>query len=464
MTLHVPDDLPVEIVERPQVSPDSARGGSQLSQHWSSLGVKMGGSLGVQRDGGQLDVSRETGSSDLERVAWALKHPIGRSVEAVAAELSHASVCRTSEAKTTVAIAVSDSTRPVPNDAILCPLLVHLEECGFRQSQIKIIVGCGKHRPLCEDEAKSLVGPGVLRDAQFVVHCANQSETTFLGTTSRGTPVNVNKDFSQADLRIVTGMIEPHQFAGFSGGGKGVVIGLGNESTISHNHSMLLQDGARIGVFEGNPVREDIEEGSRLVGVHFVVNVVLGPDKRILRAFAGSYPEAYIEGVGFARGVFSVPFRSLSDIVAVSCGGHPKDINLYQAQKALAHVEPLVKPGGVIILLAECAEGIGDEQFERWMREARSPWDVAQRFREQGFHLGAHKAFLLARTMLKAKIFLVSSLSDNLAEALGFEPYPSVNEAFRSALTRCRGTATVSVVPQGTGMILVGGRRDTKTC
>lgn len=485
MSLAIPDDLDTEILSLPGMLTDSASCGSWPSHcpHPSggAAGIPPGASNGRRAEGSTgkavSTVSHDPGSSNLAEVALALDHSVGRSLELVAATCYAPSAGRLRsghDAKPTVAIAVSDSTRPVPNDAILRPVIARLVACGFEQSHVKVIVACGRHRLPREDEARLLANPASIGSAQFLVHNTDEGETVFLGVTSRGTPVNINKDFALADLRIVTGMIEPHQFAGFSGGAKAAVIGLGNEATIGHNHSLLLQEGARAGIFAGNPVRDDIEEAARLVGVHFVVNVVMGPGRRILRAFAGAYPEAYMEGVEFARRLFSVPFRSSCDIVVASCGGYPKDINLYQAQKALAHIEPLVKPGGVIVLLAECPEGIGDEKFQWWIREsaarecsttekasttagsAMTPESILDRFREDGFQLGVHKAFLLARTMAKAKVFLVSSLPESLAKGLGFEPFSHANRALHAALARLGRAVKVAVVPQGTGMILAG--------
>ncbi len=357
----------------------------------------------------------------------------------------------------TIAIAVSDATRPVPTDAILRTIMERLKACGFEPDQVTIMMGCGRHRPPREEEVRSILDPEGLDGTRFLSHSADKGDTVFLGTTSRGTPVNINRDFIQADLRVVTGMIEPHQFAGFSGGAKVAVIGLGNEATIRHNHSLLAGEGARAGVLDGNPVREDIEEAAQLIGIHFVVNVVMAPRGRILKAFAGTYPEAYREGVEFARRSFSVSFRSQCDVVVVSCGGYPRDIDLYQAQKALAHVEPMVRSGGVLVLVAECPEGTGDAQFQDWMRRAVSSGAPLEYFRDREFQLGAHKAYLTARTMMKAAVFLVSSLPAGLARDMGFEPFGDVGEALDVALTRLGHVTKVGIVPHGTGMILSSG-------
>lgn len=390
-----------------------------------------------------------------EAVEDALNHPLGDVLESVVEQ--RASDLSKSVSELNAVIVVSDATRGVPNDAILKLLISRLETVGIRRGNMTILIGCGKHRQPYEDEMTRIVDPATIKGIGVVAHEAGKSETTYVGTTSYGTEVHIDSNYVKADLRIITGMIEAHQLAGFSGGAKSVFIGLGGEQTISHNHSLLVQPSAKMGVFEGNPVREDMEEGFGFVGADFMVNVVLDTQKRVLKAFAGTYREAYREGVRFAADASAVYFDEPADIVIVSCGGHPKDINMYQAQKALAHIEPMLKPGGMAILLARCPDGLGEGLFMQWMHEASSPHDVLERFQREGFILGAHKAFLLARSLDKFKTFLVSDLDEETTRDLFFVPSPTAQAAVDEAVEQCRNAGilnpSVIVVPQGIGIL-----------
>jgi nickel-dependent lactate racemase len=194
-----------------------------------------------------------------------------------------------------------------------------------------------------------------------------------VGTTSRGTRLEVFQDYLDADLRICTGNIEYHYFAGFSGGAKAVVPGLCSYAAISGNHSMMLAPTARAGIIAGNPVREDIDEAGALIGIDFIFNVLLDEDKRIIRAVAGHYLEAHRAGAAAYDRRCDLRIPAAADVVVASPGGMPKDINLYQAQKTLDNVAGAVRDGGVIVLVARCREGFGQKTFEEWRTSTSSP-------------------------------------------------------------------------------------------
>lgn len=267
-----------------------------------------------------------------------------------------------------VAIAVSDITRPVPSRLILEALIPWLTNLGVAEERITVLVGGGLHRPANSEDLNSIIGEGLLgRIKNIVAHDADNEEMlAYLGSSQAGTPVYVNKYFAQADFRIVTGMIDAHQFMGFTAGAKGAVIGLGGRPTITGNHARLFNPGAELGRLEGNPVRNDLEDIGRKIGVDFIVNVVLNDKKQVIKAVAGHSVQAHRQGVDYAKGVLGVHL-SPADIVIASPGGFPKGINVYQAQKALTPAAQAVKEGGTIILVAECMESSGEESFEREM-------------------------------------------------------------------------------------------------
>ena len=359
-----------------------------------------------------------------------------------------------------VVIVVSDKTRPVPNDVILPALLARLQEQGIRDSHITLVAATGAHEPMGPDEFGSILPPEIIERYSVLTHdVADERNLQWVGTTSRGTPVWINRRYLEADVRILVGNVDPHQFVGFTGGAKGVVIGLAGLATIEANHSMMTHSLARMGIDRGNPVREDIDEGGRLVGIDFVINVVLNGQHLIVRAFAGA-PEAVAEeSRSLSLALAQVEFDEAADVVIASAGGYPKDINLYQAQKALAHASRVVRPGGTVILVAECSQGVGDPLYESRMTEAFSLEDVVDRFHREGFQLGTHKAYLFAGDMIKAQTLLVSSLPEPLAKRLFFAPFSTLSEALEAALAGRGPTARVAILPEASVVVPVRSGR-----
>lgn len=356
----------------------------------------------------------------------------------------------------TVAIAVSDITRPVPSRLILDELITWLEQWGITEDQIIVLVGGGLHRPASADDLKYILGENLLnRVKNIVAHDADDEEMlAFLGTSAQGTPVYVNKYFTQADYRIVTGMIDAHQFMGFTAGAKGAVIGLGGRPTITGNHARLFRHGAELGRLEDNPARLDLEDIGKIIGVDMIVNVVLNDKKQVVKAVAGHPIEAHRHGAEFAKGVFGVPMEP-AHIVIASPGGFPKDINLYQAQKALTPAFQIVKEGGTIILVAQCIEGSGEESFEQEMSLHKTPREVVESFAAREFVIGPHKAYLWARTLDKARTIIVSDqISSTLAKTLMVEVASSLQEALDMALPNYT-SPKVAVLPNASSMIPV---------
>ena len=326
------------------------------------------------------------------------------------------------------AIAISDATRPVPNDILLPPLLAQLHGKGIREEEISIIVGTGNHRAATPDELPQLVGADIARRYRVLSHVYDDpAQLVRLGETSRGTPVVINRTFAEANTRIIVGMIDPHQFVGYTGGCKGAFIGLAGGETIAANHSMLSDPAAKLGVCNGNPVREDIDELTDFLSIDLVINVVLNTANEVVRVFAGDPHDVLAAAVPLVQDVCETAVPHAMDVVIASPGGYPKDINLYQAQKALAHACELVRPGGSVILVAECREGAGDDLYEAWMAAARTPQEVVTRFEREGFRMGAHKAFLFARSLLKAHTYLVSR-GDCSRSSTKTPPNPRTND------------------------------------
>ncbi|MGE5580273.1 MAG: nickel-dependent lactate racemase [Bacillota bacterium] len=248
-----------------------------------------------------------------------------------------------------VVIMASDMTRPSPSHKLLPPLLERLKSVGLPEDDVTVVFGMGIHRHMTDAEKRALVGDRVF-DNYRCVESTESGEYIHLGTTSRGTPVEVCPEVASCDLLICTGNIEYHYFAGYSGGVKAVLPGACSQRTVEANHAMQLLPGAELGSYDNNPVRQDIEEAGKMIGVDFILNVVLDEKKNIVRAVAGDPVQALAEGREVVDRLYGIPIEREADIVVVSAGGRPKDVNLYQAQKALENATRAVKPGGVIVL------------------------------------------------------------------------------------------------------------------
>jgi lactate racemase len=354
----------------------------------------------------------------------------------------------------TAAIAINDKTRPVPHTVLLPPLLRRLEALGLAPTDIHLIVATGLHAPMRPEEFPAILPSEVLQRYPVESHDARDpARLVYRGETGRGTPVWVNLQFAEADLRIVLGAIEPHQFEGFSGGVKSAAIGLGGANTIQHNHVLMSLPGARLGEFEANPARQDVEEIGAKIGVHFALNAVLNQSKLLVHALAGEPRAVMTSGVPLARQACQLAVTSRYDALIVSAGGHPKDINLYQAQKALAHAALVARPGATIILCAACPEGAGSQGYESWMQGKGTFTEVLERFRQEAFQIGPHKAFLIARDAIQFNLLFVSEMEEARARALLLPPVGSLQQAIDFALARLPRGGRVGVLPHASSTI-----------
>ncbi|MCJ7738326.1 MAG: nickel-dependent lactate racemase [Anaerolineae bacterium] len=345
-----------------------------------------------------------------------------------------------------IAIVTSDLTRPCPSDRLLPPMLDELRAAGVPDDNVVIVMALGLHRPMTVTEIQSTMGADVCRHVQVINH--DPDDIVRVGTTSAGTPVELFRPVVEADVRICMGNIEFHYFAGYSGGAKAILPGCASKATIQANHAMMVNPAARTGNIEGNPVRRDIEEGSALVGIDFILNVVVDDHKHIVDAFAGDVTAAHRRGCRRVAQRGLVPIARQADIVLVSAGGHPKDINLYQAQKALDNASHAVRSGGTIILVAECPEGLGNRTFEQWMTEAHSADDILARIQRE-FVLGGHKAAAIAAVTKIAQIYLVSSLPAQMARQCGMVPFDSVIQALDAARSGFDIQPSLLIMPDG---------------
>ena len=346
----------------------------------------------------------------------------------------------------TVAIITSDITRPMPTYKVMPALLDELYAAGIRKEDVTLVFALGSHRKQTEQEHQKLAGERAYREIRCID--SDPDDCVSYGTTSRGTPVDIFRAVAEADRRICLGNIEYHYFAGYSGGAKAIMPGVSTRAAIQANHSRMVLPEAKAGALETNPLRMDIEEAGAMVGIDFIVNVVLSEHKEILRAVAGDPTLAHRAGCAFLDTLYRKELDAPADIVLVSQGGAPKDLNLYQTQKALDNAKHAVRDGGVIILIGSCHEGLGEKTFEQWMTSAPTAHSLIERIGTE-FKLGGHKAAAIAMVLERAEVDLVSDLDDDFVRSIFLVPQPSAQVALDRAFEKLGRDATVLAMPFG---------------
>lgn len=318
--------------------------------------------------------------------------------------------------KDKIAIVIDDITRPLPSQKILPPLIDELTSSGIKEEDITIIIATGLHRKLTREEISKLVGKETSHRIKIINHDPySKKNLVSLGQTSRGSEISINKTFMEVDVKILVGDIEYHQFFGYGGGAKSIHPGIADAESIKHIHSQLDSTQARAGILRSNPIQEELREVIQMAKPDFVLNVVLNSKGEIVRAFTGGVFEVLYRGAKLVDEMYKVKFPQRVDSVIASCGGFPRDIDLYQSQKAIESAMKVVKEKGKVILFAQCREGWGSEMFQKWMKETKNPEEIIQRIKEK-FVMGLHKAYLLAKEVQWAKVYLYSEMNPSETE------------------------------------------------
>ncbi len=364
------------------------------------------------------------------------------------------SLAELARGRSSACIVICDITRPVPNELILQPLLETLEQAGLKRDQILILVATGLHRPNEGDELVELVGQSIVDQYRIENHHGQvQEEHTFLGESPRGVPIWIDSRYVEADLKITTGLIEPHLMAGFSGGRKLVCPGIAAIETIKvwHGPTFLEDPRADCGILEGNPVHEENTWIARHTGCDFIVNVVIDSQRRPLRVVAGDMEQAFLEGVDFCRQVVTDKVQEPVDIVVTSCAGYPLDTTFYQAVKGLTGALPIVKQGGTIVMAASLSEGIGSPQFEQLFDENADLESFVDRILNTDyFVMDQWQLEELAKVRRKAKVKIVSDgLPADTINRLFVESAPSVEQAVADSVEEYGAQASIAVIPKG---------------
>jgi nickel-dependent lactate racemase len=356
-----------------------------------------------------------------------------------------------------VCIVFTDITRASPDHLLVPALLRELEAAGVQNESVTLLCGIGLHRPSTPEEKVAKLGQAVV-DRYRVIDNEPQNEEMLvdLGVTEGGVPVSAHRAAVEADLLIATGLVEPHQYAGYSGGRKTVAVGAAGEPLIAHTHGPAFVDhpSTRLGRIEDNPFHEAVTEAARRAGLDFILNVVLDDKKNVVRVKAGEPVETHRQLVAFARSIYEVSIPRQVDI-AIGGVGYPKDANLYQASRAASYLffapTPVVKPGGFLIVPARCDEGpgdgVGEQRFFDAMRDAPDVQAILCDAREHGYPPGQQRAFVMAKVLEEARVVIVGSECADAISACKMTPARTMEEALAMAARELGDSLDVLVVP-----------------
>ena len=348
-----------------------------------------------------------------------------------------------------IAIITSDISRPCPSDRMLPFIVAELEAAEIPDEDVTIVLALGIHRSMTDEEIAQTLSPQIQQRFRVIEH--DPQDVVSLGTTSAGTPVEIFRPVVEADVRICLGNLEFHYFAGFSGGAKTIFPGCASRASLSANHAMMVNPQAAGGRLDGNPLRLDLEEAVAMLGVDFILNVIVDNEHCIVGAVAGDLTAGHRAGCELlaSRGAVNIPKQA--DIVIASAGGFPKDIDFVQGHKALESAKYFVRQDGILILVAECVDGIGNRVFESWLLEQESPEESIERIQRE-FVLGGHKAAAIGLILRRAQIFIVTDLAENIIRQGGMQPFSDVQRALEAAMSELGGDSQVIVLPQATSI------------
>ena len=369
--------------------------------------------------------------------------------EAIRHPISSSSLANLVPPLGSIVVVISDSTRPAPNRLMLEALLAELGDDAA--GRMHVLVATGLHRPTRDDELDRMLGPDLRRRLRITNHDAHDTTSLrAIGRTSSGRPVLINRRYLDADVRITLGLIEPHFFAGFSGGAKLIMPGVAGEASILRNHDaeMIGHPKARWGTLAGNPIHREQREAARLAGCDFSLNVTIAGDGAITGIFAGALEPAHDAGCRAALEAAMQPVDQAYDVVVTTNGGHPLDLNLYQAVKGMDAAAQIVRRGGHIVMAAECREGAGHGDFVRILREHRTPRAMTRAIQDAPHVRGDQwQNQIFGRVLDSATVHLhAGGLTDDEVRAAHCVPCPDVARRTRELVGE---SSRVCVLPRG---------------
>ena len=408
-----------------------------------------------------LDASRLSGvlTSDLERYCPG-KSPEALVQEALAHPVDSLPLWQLSQGKRHITIIASDHTRPVPSKLLMPALLAQIRR-GNPRAEITILIATGCHRDTTREELVAKFGPEIVENETIVVHnCDDAENMCLLGTLPSGGPCWVNRLAVEADLLVSEGFIEPHFFAGYSGGRKAVLPGVAGRETVLANHcaEFIAHPAARAGSLDSNPIHRDMVWAAQQAGLAFILNVVLNSEKQVIHAVAGDAISAHRAGCAFLESLCGVK-AAPADIVISTNGGYPLDQNIYQAVKGMTTAEATVKDGGVIIMLAKSNDGHGGEAFCRELAAGEDMdalmYSILRRPRNQTLP-DQWQAQIMIRILQKARLIYISDAPEDLVRSLHMTPAKDLPQALALAETMLqKKEPKVTVIPDGLGVIVL---------
>ena len=347
-----------------------------------------------------------------------------------------------------VVVLVTDNTRPCPDDRLLPPILAELEH-NVSRDNITIIVALGLHPPLERNELIKLLGLEIIEHYNVINH--NINDTIYIGTTSRGTPVDINKRVVEADFRISTGFIEPHFFAGFSGGRKSIAPGVFSVRSAYKNHSykMIEHPYTRDGILDGNLLHADLLEQAKMGKLDFIVNVLLNKQREITHVVSGDPVKAHKKGCELSREIAGVKVNNKADITITTNSGAPLDLDLYQSCKGMYTASKVTRDGGIVIIASACNTGIGPESFRELHASVDRPIEVLQKIRREQPIGVQWQNQVLAVLQLRNDIYMVSELEDQVLRDMMIVPVNTIDEGLKKAFSILGDDAEITVIPEG---------------
>jgi len=356
-------------------------------------------------------------------------------------------------------IVVSDITRPIPYKKFLPHIIKELQNAGISNNRVTILIATGIHRENSKEERIKMFGYEIVNNIRIVNHSAtNDKDMVNIGKTHSGLPVIINKLFAEADIKILTGLIGLHHAAGFGGGRKSVIPGIASDKVIKKHHSFPFRSReAALGKLKQNLFHEAAMEAGKIVGVDFIVNVVTNSRRQIVKVVAGELESAWLEGVKFCKRTCQIPISQRFDVVITSPGGYPRDIDLWQSQKALSPAESATYAGGDIILVAECRDGLGGktDTYSRWLREGKTPAEVMERFEREGWSEGSSKAYMFARVLNKFKITVVTeNIEPKILNDMFLDHTSTIEEAINKVLKGRKASTRICILPHGSSIAI----------
>lgn len=386
--------------------------------------------------------------SQQELVKDALENPIGTPRLSVM-----------SEGKSKIVVLASDHTRPVPSKVIIPQMLAEIRK-GNPDADITILIATGCHRGTSEAELEAKLGLEITKNENIIVHDCDESEMIYLGRLPSGGYIMLNKIAVEADLLVAEGFIEPHFFAGFSGGRKSVLPGVANRETVIYNHNaeFIAHPCARTGVVKNNPIHDDMLYACRVARLAFICNVVINANKEVIYAVAGDCDLAHIEGRTFLSERCQVK-SVLSDIVIVTNGGYPLDQNIYQAVKGMTAAETSVRKDGVIIMLAKSNDGHGGEEFYKTFFEEKNldrMLDSFMKTPKNETRVDQWQSQIFARVLKHARVIYISDAPDEIVQDMHMIPAKNIDEAVKLAEKLIDNEkAMITAIPDGVSVIMV---------